>query len=85
MPKGQSRERLQELAAKGHATMQRRADDFAARAWTVISEARRGGHSYKTIAALLNLAEIPAPRGGRWLPSTVHRVARRMEKMEKEV
>ena len=82
MPKGQTRERMQDLAAKGHATIKRRADDFAERAWKVISEARRGGHSYKTIAALLNLAEIPAPRGGLWLPQTVHRVARRMEKRE---
>ena len=72
------REHMKVMGKKGQAAIQARADAFAEKAYTVIREARRGGHSFATVAALLNLAAIPAPRGGRWLASTVQRVERRM-------
>lgn len=73
------REHMANIGVKGQAVIQARADAFAERAYKVIGEARRGRHSFACIAALLNLAEIPAPRGGKWLASTVQRVEQRMK------
>lgn len=72
--------RLASARATAHASIQAKADAFAAEVEPVIRQARAAGAtSLRGIATALNARGIATPRGGKWAPQAVANVLGRLE------
>jgi DNA invertase Pin-like site-specific DNA recombinase len=75
-----NRTNLAEVGARGHATMARQADRFAANVRPVIEDARRAGAvTLQDLADALNARGVKTARGGRWHAMTVRAILHRTE------
>jgi DNA invertase Pin-like site-specific DNA recombinase len=75
-----NRTNLGEVGARGHATMARQADQFAANVRPVIEDARKAGAvTLQDLADALNARGVRTARGGRWHPMTVRAILQRTE------
>jgi DNA invertase Pin-like site-specific DNA recombinase len=73
-----NRTNLAEVGARGHATMARQADRFAANVRPVIEDARRAGAvTLQDLADALNARGVKTARGGRWHAMTVRSILHR--------
>jgi DNA invertase Pin-like site-specific DNA recombinase len=73
-----NRTNLAEVASRGHATMARQADQFAANVAPIIADARKAGaETLQQIADALNARGVKTARGGRWHPMTVRAILER--------
>jgi hypothetical protein len=69
-------------AAKGRATVQKKADTFALKMEPIILPMLNAGMSQKAIAEALNTGEIKTIRNGSWTNTSIRRLVLRLEKME---
>jgi DNA invertase Pin-like site-specific DNA recombinase len=73
-----NRKNLAEVGARGHATIARQADQFAANVRPIIEDARKAGaETLQQIADALNARGVRTVRGGRWYPMTVRAILER--------
>jgi len=75
-----NRTNLAEVGTRGHVTMARQADQFAANIRPVIEDARKAGAvTLQDLADALNARGVRTARGGRWHPMTVRAILQRTE------
>ena len=73
-----NRTNLAEAGSRGHATMARQADQFAANVRPIIEDARTAGATaLQDLADALNARGVRTARGGRWHPMTVRAILER--------
>ena len=69
---------LRKYGLKGHATMKKQANQFAANILPIIKELQDAGYTtLAEIAHILNMRGIKTARNGKWHPNTVKRVLER--------
>jgi DNA invertase Pin-like site-specific DNA recombinase len=75
-----NRTNLAEVGSRGHVTMARQADRFAANVRPIIEDARKAGAvTLQDLADALNARGVKTARGGRWHPMTVRAILQRTE------
>lgn len=73
-----NRKNLAEAQAKGIASNQKAANDFAAKVWPIIRAFRSDGLSLRKIADQLNTQGVSTARGGQWQAVQVSAIVKRM-------
>lgn len=58
-----------------------KADDFARRVAPDVGHLRQQHPTVRTLTAAMNAADVPTASGGIWHPATVHRLLKRLDRL----